>query len=163
MRDHGIRGAKRRGKRWRTTRPGPDAHRRPDLVQRDFDVEGPDRLWVADLPYRTCCQGLLFFAFVIDAFSRRVVGWQLAAHMRTTPVLDALRMALGTRAPGADVALVHHSDHGSQTGLNRSSQRSVPDEPSGPRRRLDCRRPSVLPTGGHRSFLARCRRGALSP
>jgi hypothetical protein len=56
----------------------------------------------------------VFFAFVIDAFSRRVVGWQLASHMRTTLVLDALRMALGQRAPGADLALVHHSDRGSQ-------------------------------------------------
>ncbi|MEX2195213.1 MAG: IS3 family transposase [Thermoleophilaceae bacterium] len=61
-----------------------------------------------------CWQGLVFFAFVIDAFSRKVVGWQLASHMRTTLVLDALRMALGQRAPGADVALVHHSDRGSQ-------------------------------------------------
>ncbi len=56
----------------------------------------------------------MFFAFVLDAYSRKVVGWQLAAHMRTTLVLDALRMSLGTRAPGADVALVHHSDRGSQ-------------------------------------------------
>ena len=56
----------------------------------------------------------MFFGFVIDAFSRKVVGWQLAPHMRTTPVLDALRMALGTRRPGADVAPVHHSDRGSQ-------------------------------------------------
>jgi putative transposase len=59
-------------------------------------------------------RGWCIFAFVLDAFSRRVVGWQLAAHMRTTLVLDALRMALGTRQPGADVALVHHSDRGSQ-------------------------------------------------
>jgi putative transposase len=57
---------------------------------------------------------VVFFAFVIDAHSRRVVGWQLASHMRTTLVLDALRMALGQRRPGADVALVHHSDRGSQ-------------------------------------------------
>jgi putative transposase len=56
----------------------------------------------------------VFFAFVIDAYSRGVVGWQLATHMRTTLVLDALRMALGRRRPGADVALVHHSDRGSQ-------------------------------------------------
>jgi len=79
-------------------------------VRRDFTAPAPDRLWVADLSYLRCWEGLVFFAFVIDAFSRRVVGWQLAAHMRTTLVLDALRMALGTRAPGADVALVHHSD-----------------------------------------------------
>jgi putative transposase len=114
MRAEGIQGAKRRGKPWRTTRPDPTARRRPDLVQRDFTASGPDELWVADLSYLRCWEGLVFFAFVIDAFSRRVVGWQLAPHMRTTLVLDALRMALGTRAPGADVALVHHSDRGSQ-------------------------------------------------
>ncbi len=97
-----------------STRPDPRAHRRPDLVQRDFTASGPDELWVADLSYLRCWEGLVFFSFVIDAFSRRVVGWQLAAHMRTTLVLDALGMALGTRRPGADVALVHHSDRGSQ-------------------------------------------------
>jgi putative transposase len=83
-------------------------------VQRDFTAPAPDRLWVADLSYLRCWEGLVFFAFVLDAFSRMVVGWQLAAHMRTMLVLDALRMALGTRAPGADVPLVHHSDRGSQ-------------------------------------------------
>jgi putative transposase len=114
MRAHGIVGAKRRGRPWRTTRPDPHAQRRPDLVQRHFSVEAPDRLWVADLCYLRCWEGLVFFAFVIDAYSRRVVGWQLANHMRTTLVLDALRMALGQRRPGADVALVHHSDRGSQ-------------------------------------------------
>jgi putative transposase len=114
MRAEGIQGAKRRGKPWRTTRADPNARRRPDLVQRNFAVRAPDRLWVADLSYLRCWEGLVFFAFVIDAFSRMVVGWQLAAHMRTTLVLDALRMALGIRQPGADVALVHHSDRGSQ-------------------------------------------------
>jgi putative transposase len=114
MRAHGIVGAKRRGKPWRTTRPDPVARRRPDLVKRDFTTVGPDRLWVADLSYLRCWEGLVFFAFVLDAYSRMVVGWQLASHMRTTLVLDALRMALGTRRPGAAVALVHHSDRGSQ-------------------------------------------------
>ena len=66
------------------------------------------------LSYLRCWEGVVFFAFVIDAYSRRVVGWQLAGHMRTTLVLDALRMALGRRRAGADVALVHHSDRGSQ-------------------------------------------------
>ncbi|HVI17123.1 MAG TPA: DDE-type integrase/transposase/recombinase, partial [Gaiellales bacterium] len=93
--------------------------------QRQFAVEGADRLWVADLSYLRCWEGALFFAFVIDAFSRRVVGWQLASHMRTTLVLDALRMALGQRRSGADVALVHHSDRGSQPGLKLSSQHHV--------------------------------------
>ena len=114
MRGHGIQGAKRRGKPWRTTRPDPQAQRQPDLVERNFSANGPNRLWVADLSYLRCWEGLVFFSFVLDAYSRKVVGWQLAAHMRTTPVLDALRMALCQRGPGADVALVHHSDRGSQ-------------------------------------------------
>jgi putative transposase len=114
MRANGICGAKRRGKPWRTTRPDPGARRRPDLVDRDFSAQGPNRLWVADITYLRCWEGVVFFAFVIDAYSRRIVGWQLAGHMRTTLVLDALRMALHQRGPGADVELVHHSDRGSQ-------------------------------------------------
>jgi putative transposase len=92
MNANGIVGAKRRGTPWRTTKSNPQAARRPDLVQRDFNAEAPNRLWVADLSYLRCWEGLVFFAFV----------------------LDALRMALGQRQPGADVALVHHSDRGSQ-------------------------------------------------
>jgi putative transposase len=122
MRAHGIQGAKRRGRPWRTTKPDPRADRRPDLVERDFSAERPNRLWVADLSYLRCWEGLVFLAFVLDAFSRMVVGWQLAGHMRTALVLDALKMALHLRGPGADVQLVHHSDRGSQPGLNRSSQ-----------------------------------------
>jgi putative transposase len=114
MRAQEIVGAKRRGKPWRTTKRNPDASGRPDLVNRDFTAEAPNRLWVADFSYLRCWEGALFFAFVIDVFSRLVVGWQLASNMRTTLVLDALRMALGVRGPGADVGLVHHSDHGSQ-------------------------------------------------
>ena len=114
MRQEGIQGAKRRGRPWRTTTPSARAQRRPDLVNRDFTASGPNRLWVADLSYLRCWQGLVFFAFVIDAFSRRIVGWQLATNMRTTLVLDALRMALHQRDGGAAVELVHHSDRGSQ-------------------------------------------------
>ena len=114
MRAYGIQGAKRRGKPWRTTRPDPRARRRPDLVQRDFSADAPNRLWVADLTYLRCWEGVVFFAFILDAYSRRVVGWQFASHMRTTLVLDALRMALAQRGAGADVELVHHSDRGSQ-------------------------------------------------
>lgn len=106
MREAGIQGAKRRGKAWRTTKPDPLAHRRPDLVERNFNADGPNQLWVADLSYLRCWEGNLFFAFVIDAFSRKVVGWQLAPHMRTDLVLDALRMALAQREPGADVELL---------------------------------------------------------
>jgi putative transposase len=125
MRAHGIQDAKRRGKPWRTTTPDPAAQRPPDLVQRDFSATRPDELWVADFTYLRCWEGLVFFAFVIDVFSRRIVGWQLAGHMRTDLVLDALRMALARRGAGAAVQLVHHSDAGSQPGLNRSSQQRV--------------------------------------
>jgi len=114
MREHAIQGAKRRGRPWRTTVADPDAQRAPDLVERDFGAEAPDRLWVCDFTRLRCWEGVVYFAFVIDVFSRTVVGWQLAANMRTTLVLDALRMALGLRAPGPDIALVHHSDAGSQ-------------------------------------------------
>jgi putative transposase len=114
MRANGICGAKRRGKPWRTTTPDLAARRRPDLVERDFTAAGPNRLWLADLTYLRCWEGVVFFAFILDAHSRRIVGWQFAGHMRTTLVLDALRMALHQRGPGADVELVHHSDRGSQ-------------------------------------------------
>jgi putative transposase len=114
MRQHGIQGAKRRGKPWRTTIPDLEANRRPDLVARDFSATQPNRLWVGDLSYLRCWEGVVYFAFVIDVFSRRVVGWQLAGHMRTDLVLDALRMAVGTRDHGAEFRLVAHSDRGSQ-------------------------------------------------
>jgi putative transposase len=114
MRQHGIQGAKRRGKPWRTTRPDPTAHRRPDLVNRDFTATRPDELWVSDFTYGRCWEGVVFFSFVIDVYSRKIVGWQFASHMRTSLVLDALRMALAHRRHGADVALVAHSDRGSQ-------------------------------------------------
>jgi putative transposase len=114
MRRAQIKGAKRRGKPWRTTKPDLAARRRPDLVNREFAAPGPNRLWVADLTYLRCWEGVVYLAFVIDVHSRRVIGWQLASHMRTDLVLDALRMALATRDPGADLTLVHHSDRGSQ-------------------------------------------------
>ncbi len=114
MRANGLQGAKRRGRPWRTTIPDPDAAARPDLVNRDFTAQAPDRLWVGDFTYLKCWEGRAFFSFIIDVYSRKIVGWQFASHMRTDLVLDALRMALGTRDLGADVALVQHTDHGSQ-------------------------------------------------
>jgi putative transposase len=114
MREDGIRGAKRRGKPWRTTITDPQAHKRPDLVKRDFTADAPDRLWVGDLTYLRTWEGRMYLAFLIDVFSRMIVGWQLASHMRTDLVLDALRMALATRQPGAEVQLVAHTDQGSQ-------------------------------------------------
>lgn len=114
MRAHGIQGAKRRGKPWRTTIADAQAPRSPDLVQREFTASGPDELWCADFTYLRCWEGPVFFAFVIDVYSRMIVGWQFAEHMRTDLVLDALRMALAQRGPGANLELVHHSDAGSQ-------------------------------------------------
>jgi putative transposase len=114
MRAHGIQGAKRRGKPWRTTITDPAARRSPDRVERNFTASRPDALWVADFTYLRCWEGMVFFAFVIDVYSRRVVGWQLAGDMRTDLVLDALRMALSRRHAGADVELIHHSDAGAQ-------------------------------------------------
>ena len=114
MRQAGIRGAKRRGKPWRTTISDPAATKRPDLVKRDFNAVAPDRLWVGDFTYLRTWEGRVYFAFIIDVYSRMIVGWQLASHMRTDLVLDALRMALSTRQPGADFTLVAHTDHGSQ-------------------------------------------------
>jgi len=114
MRQEGIRGAKRRGKPWRTTIADPNAQKRPDLVNRQFTAAAPDRLWVGDLTYLRTWEGRMYFAFLIDVFSRMIVGWQLAGHMRSDLVLDALRMALGTRQPGVEVQLVAHTDQGSQ-------------------------------------------------
>jgi transposase InsO family protein len=111
---NGIQGAKRRGKPWRTTIADPRAQRARDLVERDFTAVAPNRLWVGDFTYLRCWEGAAFFSFIVDVFSRKVVGWQLAGHMRTTLVLDALRMALGLRALGADFRLIQHTDAGSQ-------------------------------------------------
>src|SRR3954453_2900262 len=114
MRTHGLQSAKRRGRPWRTTTPDLQALRRPDLVPRDFTATGPDRLWVGDITYLRCWEGVVFFSFVLDAYSRRIVGWQFSSSMRTDLVLAALRMALPRRRPGADLEPVHHSDAGSQ-------------------------------------------------
>ena len=112
MRLAGIEGARRR-RRVRTTRPADGASRPADLVQRDFTADGPNRLWVSDLTYVATWAGVAYVCFIVDAFSRRIVGWRVAAHMRTQMVLDALEMARASR--GAHLGgLVAHSDAGSQ-------------------------------------------------
>jgi putative transposase len=114
MRANGIQGAKRRGKPWRTTIPDRDAQRAPDLLERDFSAERPDHKWVADFTYGRCWEGVVYFSFVLDVYSRMICGWQFAGHMRTDLVLDALDMAVGSRHPDPEQLLVHHSDRGSQ-------------------------------------------------
>jgi len=124
MKDLGLQVA-RRGKRVSTT-IGNDAAARPtDLVGRDFNPLAPNRTWVADFTYCSTWSGMVYVAFVIDAYSRRILGWRTATSMKTALVLDALEQAIWTRARDGvtDLSgLVHHNDAGSQTGLNRSSQ-----------------------------------------
>ncbi len=110
MREHGIVGASRRKGCW-TTRRDKDARPAPDLVERRFEADGPDRLWVADITYVPTWAGLLYLAVVLDVFSRRIVGWAMANHLRTELILSALDMALQRRRP-TDV--IHHSDQGCQ-------------------------------------------------
>jgi len=114
MATNGICGAKRRGKPWRTTIAGTDPVASPDLVNRDFTASAPNRTWVADFTYIRCWEGVVFFSFVLDVYSRRVVGWQFAGHMRTELVHDALDMAVAARRVEPRGLLVHHSDRGSQ-------------------------------------------------
>ena len=106
----GLWGASRR-KRPSTTIKEEGARPAPDLVERDFSASGPDRLWVADITYVPTDRGYLYLSVVLDAFSRRVVGWAMADHLRTELVLDALDMASDQRDPEGTV---HHSDQGSQ-------------------------------------------------
>jgi putative transposase len=111
MRAAGISGLIRR-RRGRTTIRVPGVRVCEDLVDRAFAAEGPDRLWVADITYLRTWEGWLYLAAVQDVFSRRIVGWSMADHMRTELVLDALQMALEHRRPAP--GLIHHSDQGSQ-------------------------------------------------
>ncbi len=112
MGELGIRGA-RRGRRVWTTRPDPAAGRPPDLVKRDFTAQAPNQLWVTDLTYVPTWAGVAYVCFIVDAFSRMIVGWSVAGHMRTDMVLDALNMAAWRRGCNLD-GLRCHSDAGSQ-------------------------------------------------
>ncbi|MGX4693687.1 IS3 family transposase [Streptomyces sp. JNUCC 63] len=125
MRELGIAGAVR-GKRVITTLPGGQTERAPDLVDRDFVAGAPNRCWVADFTHVKTWACVVYVAFVVDTFSRRIVGWSAATVKETVFVLDALEMAIWQRdrdqhpvQPGESI---HHSDAGSQGGFNRSSQ-----------------------------------------
>jgi putative transposase len=119
MRSAGLVGCHRRRGRG-LTRRDPQAAPAPDLVERSFSADAPDRLWTADITYISTWAGWLYLAVVLDAFSRRVVGWAMADHLRTELVLDALDMAIWNRRPAA--GLIHHSDQGCQPGFKGSSQ-----------------------------------------
>lgn len=111
MRQARLVGASRRRSGVTTTRRDPDGRLAPDLVDRDFAAAGPNTLWVADITFVPTAAGFLFLAVVLDAWSRKIVGWSMANHLRAELVIDALEMAVGQRRPG-DV--IHHSDQGSQ-------------------------------------------------
>jgi putative transposase len=110
MRRAGVHGVSRR-RQFRTTVRDETARPAPDLVQRQIQAAAPNRLWVADITYIATGAGFLFLAVVLDVWSRRVVGWAMAAHLRTELVLDALDMALRRRRPQG---VIHHSDQGCQ-------------------------------------------------
>jgi putative transposase len=110
MRGQGLAGVSRR-RRFCTTTRDRQARPAPDLVERNFTATDRDQLWVADITYIPTLAGFLYLAVVLDAFSRRVVGWAMATHLRTELVLAALDMAIGQRRP---VGVIHHSDQGTQ-------------------------------------------------
>ena len=126
MRELGLRGVMR-GKPKRTTVGDPTAQRPRDLVQRRFSATALNRLWVADLTYVRTWSGFVYVAFVTDAYSRRIAGWQASRSLRSDLALHALEQALWERnRAGHSVAgVVHHSDRGGQGGINRWSQRLV--------------------------------------
>jgi putative transposase len=122
MRRHGLQGAQRQAKRRWLTRADEAAPRPADLVERRFVAQAPNQLWVCDLTYLKTREGFVFLAFVKDVFSRMIVGWQTAEHLRTDLVLDALEMAVHLRRPAAG-ELVAHTDRGSQYTSFRYTQR----------------------------------------
>jgi len=130
MRQDGLVGVTRR--RWTvTTRTDRNARAAPDRVERDFTAERPNQLWVADITYVPTWTGFLYLAVVLDVFSRRIVGWSMAGHLRAKLVLEALNMAIERRQPSK---VIHHSDQGCQyTSLEFGEQ---------------CRRAGVAPSMG---------------
>lgn len=111
MAAHGIRGCCRRRRHW-TTRKDAASAPSEDLLNRDFTADAPNKRWVADITYVSTWQGFLYVAVVLDLFSRKIVGWAMADHLRSELVLDALGMAVLARRPAK--GLIHHSDHGCQ-------------------------------------------------
>jgi putative transposase len=111
MQAAGLQGISRR-KHTKTTLRRPDTRPTPDLVKRNFAADHPDKLWVADITYVHTWAGFLYLSVVMDAWSRRIIGWSMANHLRTELVIDALQMAIEQRRPEG---VIHHSDQGSQS------------------------------------------------
>jgi putative transposase len=123
MRDLGLHGV-HRGRAWKRTTVGDDSQNRPaDLVERRFEADRPNRLWVADLTYVKTHVGFVYVAFVLDVFSRFVVGWQVSTSLRSDLAIDALEMAIHSRRADGLEGLVHHSDRGVQYLCIRYTER----------------------------------------
>lgn len=126
MREHGMAGVVTRRRRPCTTIPGDDRGRPADLVDRDFRAPAPNQLWVTDITYVELADGrFCYAAFVTDAFSRAIVGWQVSDSLKAELALDALEMALWARKDTLSAALVHHGDRGVQYTAIRYAQRLV--------------------------------------
>jgi putative transposase len=123
MRAMDIQGVSRQRRKVFTTRHDPDAVRAPDLVDRNFTADRPDALWVTDITYVHTRSGMGYVCFIVDAFSRRIVGWRVASNMKTDMVLDALEMARRSRGGQRLIGLVTHSDAGSQFTSVRFTER----------------------------------------
>jgi putative transposase len=123
MRELGIFGAAAKRKAPRTTLPAAASERPADLLERDFTAPAPNRRWVADITYVDTACGFAYTAFVTDLFSRRIVGWQVADHLRAGLALDALEMAIFSRKGQVGDRLIHHSDRGVQYTSIRYTQR----------------------------------------
>lgn len=163
MRVAGVEGAHRRRRGKYVRRPLSTATA-PDMVERQFTASKPNKLWVADITYLRSREGFLSLAVVIDACSRKVVGWAMADHLRTELVLDAFGMAIFTRKP--DPGLIRHNDRGSQGGFNGSSQHlSGFGGVRRWRRRTGARRPAMCPRArvGSGAQIGRCARRCAHP
>ena len=123
MRGLGIRGASPKRKRPPATLPGDPADRPSDLLDRCFEAAAPNRRWVADITYVRTFSGWVYTAFVMDLFARRILGWQVADHLRSDLALDALEMAIWVRRDESLSGLVHHSDRGVQYTSIRYAER----------------------------------------
>jgi putative transposase len=170
MRAAGLIGASRRRGTIVTTRRDKEARSAPDLVDRDFTAFRPNQLWVADITFVPTASGFLYLAVVLDAWSRKIVGWSMANYLRTELVLDALEMAIGQRRPDG---VIHHSDQGSQGGLAWSSQHLEEVAMRKHRRRSDrsgraptktvLRRPLESAQYTSLAFGKRCREAGVRP
>lgn len=124
MRELGIAGVSARRKRPRTTVPAGPGHERPSgLLERDFTAPAPNRCWVADITYAETAGGFVYSSFILDLFSRKIVGWQVSDSLRAELALDALEMVIWSRGDEIGENLVHHSDRGVQYASIRYSER----------------------------------------